>query len=65
MDLDPNALMMSNNLILNDIKSGDANKIILALNLVNQCADEQMVQTCLPLITPFILSIPKDFKVCF
>jgi hypothetical protein len=63
MHLDTNALMMSNNLITKDLKSGNPNRIILALNLVNQCGDAQLIQACLPLISPFLMSHQKNFKV--
>lgn len=63
--LDENALMMSNSLITKDLKSGDANRVVLALNLVCSCGDAQLVQACLPLISPHFQNRQKNFKVIF
>ena len=63
--LDPNVLLMSLNMVLKDLQSGDFRKMLLALNLINQCADEQMVLASLPLIKPYIAHSSKDFKVDF
>lgn len=61
--LDEGVVMMSSNVVLKDIKSGEGSLVLMGLGFLNDVGDEQMVLSLLAVLNHFLGEHYKTFEV--